>query len=69
MSEQELIYVSIIMQLVVDGKADLDGLSPGVKKFLEGVLEDYHRNPEDEYTHQLYHFATVTFNPEREKMH
>lgn len=69
MSEQEIIYISLIMQLIVDGKADTSKLSPGAQKFLDGCIENYLEDPEDSYNHHLYHYATVMLNPEKEKLH
>lgn len=68
MSEQEIIYISVIMQLVVDGKANLNNLSPGVRSFLEGAVSEYINNPEDEQSFMLYHYATTVFNANKEEM-
>jgi len=69
MSEQELIYISVIMQLVVEGKAQLSNLSPGIQSFLEGAVDNYLADPEDEQNFTLYHYATGVFNPNKEGMH
>jgi hypothetical protein len=68
MTENELVYISLIMQLLIDGKANLNNLSPGVKGFLEGVIKEHNRDPEEELNFNLYHYATVAFNQDKEGM-
>ena len=55
MTEQEAILISIILNMAVDGKCDLSQLSPNVAAFIEGTLEDYYDDPEENQV--LYWYA------------
>ena len=55
MTDNELIYVSVILQLLYDGKADTSPLSPTIKKFLQGIMEEYEEDPTDPTNKQLYY--------------
>jgi len=68
MTNQEITHVSIIMQLIIDGKANTDNLSPGVREYLEGVVESFLEDPENEANAYLYHFATTVFNTNKKAM-
>jgi len=68
MTNQEVVLISIILQLIVEGKANTNNLSPGVKEYLEGVVESFLEDPENEASAQLYHFATTVFNTNKKAM-
>jgi len=55
MTDNELIYVSVILQLLYDGKADTSPLSPTIRKFLQGIIEEYEDDPSDPLNEQLYY--------------
>jgi hypothetical protein len=56
MNETECMLLSVILNLAVDGKADLSKLSPDVADFVEGSLEDY-QEESDEESEELYWYA------------
>ena len=55
MTDNEIIYVSVILQLLYEGKADTSTLSPTIKNFLQGIKDEYEEDPEDPMNIQLYH--------------
>jgi len=55
MTDNELIYVSVILQLLYDGKADTSPLSPTIKNFLQGIRDEYEEDPSDPMNEQLYY--------------
>jgi len=55
MTDNELIYVSVILQLLYDGKADTSPLSPTIKNFLQGMIDEYEEDPNDPMNKQLYY--------------
>lgn len=68
MSNERVLYISIILQLVVDGNADLSKLDPNVKALIDGAVGEYLENPDEEENQLLYHYATMTLNVDKEKM-
>jgi len=73
MTENELVYLSVIMQLVGDCKPDLTHLSPTIRAFILGVTESKYEtsDPEesDEVTKRLYFYANEVLDFDKEKMH
>jgi len=68
MTEQEAILISIILNMAVDGKCDLSQLSPNVAAFIEGAVEDYYDDPEDNEV--LYWYAHESLdNVSKRKLH
>jgi len=55
MTEEQAVMVSIILNMAVDGEADLSQLSPHVAEYVEGLLGEY--NEDTEYNANLYWFA------------
>jgi len=55
MTDNELIYVSVILQLLYDGKADTSPLSPTMKNFFHGIRDEYEEDPSDPMNEQLYY--------------
>jgi len=51
-----VITVSIILNLVKDGRADLAALSPFVQDYIRGMMADYEES-DDEEKKMLYWFA------------
>lgn len=54
-TDNELIYVSVILQLLYEGKADTSPLSPTIKNFLQGIKDEYEEYPDDPMNEQLYY--------------
>jgi len=61
MTEQDAILISIILNMAVDGKCDLSQLSPYVAEYVEGALEDYYDDPEENQV--LYWYAHEALAP------
>jgi len=57
MTDNELVYISVILQLLKDGNADTSHLSPTVRSFIEGILLEYEGDPEDPVNELLYYAA------------
>ena len=55
MTEDQALMVSIILNMAVDGKADLSQLSPHVADYIEGLVDEY--NEDTEKNADLYWFA------------
>jgi hypothetical protein len=68
MTEQEAILISIILNMAVDGKCDLSQLSPNVAAFVEGTLEDYNEDPDDNEVLYWYAHEALETVPKR-KLH
>lgn len=62
MTEQELIYISIILNMAVDGKCDLKQLSPAVAEFVEGAVKNY-KGSTDKEKEVLYWHAHEALKP------
>jgi hypothetical protein len=56
-SESEVLMLSMILNLVVDGKSNLDNLSPYVKDYILGLLEEYETEVEQGEGDVLYWYA------------
>lgn len=56
-NESNLIMLSVIMNMAIDGKTDLTALSPFVANYIKGVIEDYEASSEDPAHAQLYWYA------------
>jgi len=68
MTEQEAILISIILNMAIDGKCDLTQLSPHVAGFIEGTIEDYEEDPEENEV--LYWYAHTVLEPlPKRKLH
>lgn len=60
------ILMSIVLNLVKDGRADIAALSPAVQEYISGVMADFEETDE-ETQKMLYWFAHETLmneNPE-----
>jgi hypothetical protein len=68
MSEQDAILLSIILNMAIDGKCDLSKLSPNVAAYVEGTLEDYYEDPEDNEAIYWYAHETLDYVPKK-KLH
>ena len=60
MSDQDSILVSIILNMCIDGKCDLESLSPPVADFIKGALEEYYEDEEN--NEMLYWYAHETLS-------
>ena len=56
-SESEVLMLSIILNLVVDGQSNLDSLSPYVRDYILGLLEEYEAEVEEGEGDILYWYA------------
>jgi hypothetical protein len=56
-SESEVLMLSMILNLVVDGKSNLDNLSPYVKDYVLGLLDEYETEVEQGEGDVLYWYA------------
>jgi hypothetical protein len=56
-SESEVLMLSMILNLVVDGKANLANLSPHVKDYILGLLDEYETEVEQGEGDVLYWYA------------
>jgi len=56
-SESEVLMLSMILNLVVDGKSNLDNLSPYVKDYVLGLLDEYEAEEEAGEGEILYWYA------------
>jgi len=72
MSEQSLVLISIIYQLLNNG-ADLNKLNPSIKGYIEGLTEDFDMESEEDRGHYeaILYFADTYFNQlhERRTLH
>jgi len=68
MTENECVYVSVILQLIFDGEAKLGELSPAVKSFVEGIVDEFNLDPDDPYTKELYYAANTMLEFDKDKM-
>ena len=69
MTDNELIYVSVILQLLYDGKADTSPLSPTIKNFLQGIIEEYEDDPSDPLNEQLYYACNTMLESDIKDYH
>lgn len=69
MTDNELIYVSVILQLLYEGKADVSPLSPTIQKFLEGIRQEYEEDPTDPINLQLYYACNTMLESKKEDFH
>ena len=67
MSEQECILLSIILNMAMEGKTDLNSLHPALAKFIEGTVEEYYEDEED--GNLLYNFAMEELEPAHKRMY
>jgi len=56
-SESEVLMLSMILNLVVDGKSNLDNLSPYVRDYILGLLDEYEAEVERGEGDILYWYA------------
>ena len=56
-SESEVLMLSMILNLVVDGKSNLDNLSPYVKDYILGLVDEYETEVEQGEGDVLYWYA------------
>ena len=56
-SESEVLMLSMILNLVVDGKSNLDNLSPYVKDYILGLVDEYETEVEQGEGDILYWYA------------
>jgi predicted ATP-dependent protease len=72
MSDTELVYLSVIMQLVGECKPDLSQLSPSVRMFITGATESKFETVDpdesDEVTKRLYFYANEVLDFDKEKL-
>jgi hypothetical protein len=69
MTDNELIYVSVILQLLYDGKADMSPLSPAIKNFLQGIIDEYEEDPTDPLNIQLYYACNTMLEKDIKDYH
>ena len=69
MTDNELIYVSVILQLLYEGKADTSPLSPTIRKFLQGITEEYEEDPSDPMNKQLYYACNTMLESDIKDYH
>ena len=69
MTDNELIYVSVILQLLYDGKADTSSLSPTIKNFLQGIINEYEEDPTDPLNKQLYYACNTMLESDIKDYH
>ena len=69
MTDNELIYVSVILQLLYEGKADISPLSPAIQKFLKGIIEEYEEDPTDPLNIQLYYACNTMLDKNEKDYH
>jgi len=68
MTEEEAVLLSVILNMAIDGKADLDQLPASLRCFVEGVLEEYYEDTEE--NDKLYHHALESLDPHfKRKLH
>jgi len=56
-SESEVLMLSMILNLVVDGKSNLDNLSPYVRDYILGLVDEYETEVEQNEGDILYWYA------------
>ena len=61
MTEEEAVLLSVILNMAIDGKADLTKIPPSLRCFVEGALEEYYEDVEG--NKKVYHYAFETLNP------
>jgi len=69
MTDNELIYVSVILQLLYEGKADTSTLSPTIRKFLQGIIDEYEEDPTDPMNLQLYYACNTMLEANKKDYH
>jgi len=63
-----LMYISIILQLIYDGQADLEQISPNVLEFIMGIIETFEETPEGEEKELLYFAANKLLGIDKNKL-
>lgn len=70
MSEDaQVLMLSVILNLVIDGEAKLEELSPGVAGYVQGILDDFAEDPDGELNQQLYWFAHTALTDFKKGLH
>jgi hypothetical protein len=69
MTDNELIYVSVILQLLYDGKADMSPLSPAIKNFLQGIIDEYEEDPTDPLNIHIYYACNTMLEKDIKDYH
>lgn len=64
----EVFYVSIILQMAIDGQTKLDYLHPALKEFIEGMLEEFDGVDNQEAKDKLFFTCTNALNQQRCKL-
>jgi hypothetical protein len=70
-NESNLIMLSVIINMAIDGNTDLSKLSPFVADYIKGILDDYEGDSGDPAQAQLYWYAHEAFKSHNEtiKLH
>jgi aspartyl aminopeptidase len=63
-----LLYISIILQLLNDGEADISDLSPAVKSFILGIQDEFEHTPEGDNKDQFYYAANTLLEVDKNKL-
>jgi len=69
LQEEKLVLTSIIMQMSLFCKPDLDHLSPAIKDFLEGTMEEYADHEDEELVQRLVYYANEVLETDKESLH
>jgi len=67
MNEQECVLLSIILNMAMEGRADLTSLHPALAQFIEGTVEEYYED--EEGGDLLYNFAMEVLKPAHKRMY
>ena len=54
--DEQVVLLSIILNLVVEGRCDLSNVSPYVNNYIEGILQEF-REESEENAEKLYWYA------------
>lgn len=61
LDEEMAILISVILNLVKDGEAELSALPPTLQEYLFGLVTDY-ESSEEEVRKRIYWFANTRLN-------
>jgi len=69
MTDNELVYISAILQLMDEGGAKLNDLAPAVRRFLIGMQVEYNDTDNEEVKHQLYYAINTYLGNDSNTLH
>jgi len=66
---KECIHISVILQLLYEGEANITQLAPAVQSYIKGLISEFEENPDDPNNQLLYYAANTMLEFDKEKLH